>query len=155
MMLCQFFLKTKKPFRVKLLRDQVNARKNTFSFKKKLMSLSICNYHLLTIHTKTFGHKPICLYSSLSLLGNKKWGTNWIKAKTSKLIKKKNIQNVTMTYRKIEYSFDIRMKIRMLEVYLNLFFECISTYQIPKKNQTNKQPNNTIYFIRFNKKIFV
>lgn len=30
-----------------------------------------------------------------------------------------------MTYRKIEYSFDIRMKIRMLEVYLNLFFECI------------------------------
>lgn len=66
------------------------------------------------------------IFISLSLLGNKKWGTNWIKAKTSKLIKKKNIQNVTMTYRKIEYSFDIRMKIRMLEVYLNLFFECIS-----------------------------
>lgn len=43
-----------------------------------------------------------------------------------------------MTYRKIEYSFDIRMKIRMLEVYLNLFFECISTYQIPKK-KPNKQ----------------
>lgn len=28
------FFKTKKPFRVKLLRDQVKARTNTFSFKK-------------------------------------------------------------------------------------------------------------------------
>lgn len=45
-----------------------------------------------------------------------------------------------MTYRKIEYSFDIRIKIRMLEVYLNLFFECISTKQvIPKQTKKNNQ----------------
>lgn len=110
------------------------------------MSLSICNYHLLTIHTKTFGQKPICLYSSLSLslfyVTKMRYKMN--KAKTSKLIKKKKIQNVTMTYRKIEYSFDIRMKIRMLEVYLNTY--SLSVY-LQTSNTNNKKNNQTIPYI--------
>lgn len=65
--------------------------------------------------------------------------------------KKPNIQNVTMTYEKIKYSFDILMRIRMLEVICRLILRVyIYKHVIP-----NKPPQTPVYYMQSFKKIFV